>query len=99
MALTVSFSVTIVSPFFRAVIVTCHMPPEPRSPLPSYNPPPLSVPLMTVFISAIFIDGIAGMKKMMVTSALGIGCPVFSVSLTRTVLVPFFARVRDLWST
>jgi hypothetical protein len=46
---------------------------------------------MTVFISAIPIDGIAGMKKVTVTSALEIGCPLSSTSLMRTVLVPFCA--------
>src|SRR5262249_10487631 len=39
-ALTVKCFVPITRPFCRAVIVTCHEPPEPRFPLPSYKPPP-----------------------------------------------------------
>src|SRR3977135_572373 len=60
-ALTVSCLLAIVSPFCRARMVTCQVPPEPRSPLPSYMPPPLSLALMTVFIAAIPIVGIAAM--------------------------------------
>ena len=42
-ALTVKCLLTMVCPFCVAVMVTCHVPPEPRSPLPSYIPLPLSV--------------------------------------------------------
>src|SRR6266851_4148486 len=59
-ALTVSCLLAIVCPFCWARIVTCQVPPEPRSPFPSYIPP-LSVVLMTVFIAAIPIAGIAAM--------------------------------------
>src|SRR6266446_686725 len=58
-ALTVSCLLAIVCPFRCARIVTCQVPPEPRSPLPSYIPPPFSVAFMTVFIAAIPIAGIA----------------------------------------
>jgi len=43
------------------VTVTCQVPPEPRSPLPSYSPLPLSAALITVFIAAIPMAGIAAM--------------------------------------
>src|SRR5882762_1791574 len=86
-ALTVSFLIASVSQFFFAVSVTCHIPPEPRSPAPSYVPAPLSVPLMTVFISGMFIDGMAAMRKVVVTSAPEIGLPSESVNLTFTVLL------------
>src|SRR5882724_4628081 len=60
-ALTVSCLLAMVWPFCWARMVTCQVPPEPRSPLPSYIPPPLSLALMTVFIAAIPIAGIAAM--------------------------------------
>src|SRR5207253_2335184 len=74
-----------------AVTVTSHMPAEPRSPLPSYIPSPLSAPLITVFISGMFIAGIAAIKKVAVTCAPAIGLPAGSVNLTRIVLLPFCA--------
>jgi len=46
---------------------------------------------MTVFIAGMFIDGMAAMKKVTVTSAPEIGFPSGSVNLTRTVLLPFWA--------
>src|ERR1700694_4100076 len=52
-ALSVSCLLAIVCPFCCALMVTCQVPPEPRSPLPSYTPPPLSLASMTVFIEAI----------------------------------------------
>src|SRR6266481_5568209 len=61
LALTVSCLLAIVSPFCWARTVTCQVPPDPRSPLPSYMPPPLSPALMTVLIAAIPIAGIAAM--------------------------------------
>src|SRR6266478_8142447 len=87
-ALSVSCLLAIVCPFCCALMVTCQVPPEPRSPLPSYNPPPLSLALMTVFIEAIPIAGIAAIKKVTVTFAPAIGFPSCSVSFTRTVLLP-----------
>src|SRR5438552_3708948 len=61
MALSVSCLLAIVCPFCLALTVTCQVPPEPRSPLPSYMPPPLSLALITVFNAAIPIAGIAAM--------------------------------------
>src|SRR2546423_984373 len=87
-ALSVSCLFAIVCPFCCARMLTCHVPPEPRSPLPSYIPPPLSVALMTVFIAAIPIAGIAPMKKVTVTFAPPIGFPSWPVSFTRTMLLP-----------
>src|SRR6266568_8365902 len=58
-ALTVNCLLTIVCPLCWARMVTCQVPPEPRSPLPSYVPPPLSVAFMSVFIAAIPIAGMA----------------------------------------
>src|SRR5947209_8785504 len=60
-ALSVSCLLAIVCPFCSALMVTCQVPPEPRSAFPSYSPPPLSVALITVFIAAIPIAGIAAM--------------------------------------
>src|SRR5580704_4834921 len=88
-ALTESCLFAIVWPFCCAVIVTCHVPPDPRAPLPSYIPPPLSLAWTTVFIAAIPIAGIAAMKKVMLTCAPAIGFPAESVNLTRTVFTPF----------
>src|SRR5580700_322551 len=87
-ALSVSCLLAIVCPFSCALMVTSQVPPEPRSPLPSYMPPPLSPALMTVFIAAIPIAGIAAMKKVTVTFAPAIGFPSCPVSFTRTVLPP-----------
>src|SRR5439155_23327983 len=87
-ALSVSCLLAIVRPFCWALTVTCQVPPEPRSPLPSYIPPPLSVALMTVFIAAIPIAGIAAIKKVTVTFAPVIGFPSWPVSFTRTMLLP-----------
>src|SRR6266403_5282449 len=87
-ALTVSCLLAIVCPFCCALMVTCQVPPEPRSPLPSYIPSPLSLALMTVFIAAIPIAGIAAMKKVTLTFAPAIGCPSLPVSFTRTMLLP-----------
>ena len=87
----VSFFVAMVWPFFCAVIVTCHNPPEPRSALPSYIPAPFSVVFVVVFIAAIPMSRMAGIKNVTVTAAPVIGCPVASVNLTSTVLVPFCA--------
>src|SRR5438128_9501445 len=87
-ALSVSCLLAIVCPFCCALMVTCQVPPEPRSPLPSYIPPPLSLALMTVFIAAIPIAGIAAMKKVTVTFAPLIGFPSLPVSFTRTMLLP-----------
>src|SRR6266849_3115647 len=87
-ALSVSCLLAIVCPFCCAPTVTCQVPPEPRSPLPSYMPPPLSLALMTVFIEAIPIAGIAAMKKVTVTFAPVIGFPSWPVSFTRTTLLP-----------
>src|SRR6266566_5044436 len=58
-ALTVTCLLPIVCPLCWARMVTCQVPPEPRSPLPSYVPPPLSVAFMSVFIAAIPIAGMA----------------------------------------
>lgn len=91
LAVMLSFLVAMICPLCRAVTVTCHIPPEPRSPWPSYIPAPLSVLFTTVFIAAIFIEGIAGMKNVTVTSAPEIGCPAGPVNLTWTLLVPFCA--------
>lgn len=60
-ALIVSFLSAAIWPPLRAVIVTCHVPPEAKSPLPSYVPSRLSVALTTVRIAAMPIEGIAGM--------------------------------------
>src|SRR5580704_2813479 len=87
-ALTVSCLLAIVCPFCCARMVTCQVPPEPRFPLPSYIPPPLSLALMTVFIEAISIAGIAAMKKVTVTFAPAIGLPSCPLSFTRTMLLP-----------
>src|SRR6266849_9338366 len=87
-ALSVSCLLAIVCPFCCALTVTCQVPPEPMSPLPSYIPPPLSLALMTVFIAAIPIAGIAAMKKVTVTFAPVIGFPSLPVSFTRTMLLP-----------
>src|SRR5712672_278350 len=87
-ALSMSCLLAIVCPFCCALMVTCQVPPEPRSPLPSYIPPPLSLALMTVFIEAIPIAGIAAMKKVTVTFAPVIGFPSWAVSFTRTMLLP-----------
>src|SRR5439155_7493079 len=87
-ALSVSCLLAIVCPFCCALTVTCQVPPEPRSPLPSYTPPPLSLALMTVFIAAIPIAGIAAMKKVTVTFAPVIGFPSWPDSFTRTMLLP-----------
>src|SRR6266481_7243346 len=81
-ALIVSCLLAMVCPFCCAVTVTCQVPPEPRSPSPSYIPSPLSVALMTVFIAAIPIAGIGPMKKVTVTLAPAIGCPSWPVSFT-----------------
>src|SRR4029077_8859870 len=86
-ALSVSCLFAIVCPFCCALMVTCQVPPEPRSPLPSYIPPPLSLASMTVFIEAIPIAGIAAMKKVTVTFAPAIDCPSGPVSFTRTMLL------------
>src|SRR6266481_3151778 len=74
-ALTESCLFAMVCPFCCAVIVTCHVPPEPRTALPSYIPPPLSLAWTTVFIAAIPIAGIAAMKKVTLTCAPAIGFP------------------------
>src|ERR1700687_4749635 len=87
-ALSVSCLFAIACPFCSALMVTCQVPPEPRSPLPSYIPPPLSLALMAAFIEAIPIAGIAAMKKVTVTFAPAIGCPSGTVNFTRTVLLP-----------
>src|SRR3977135_201895 len=87
-AFKVSCLLAIVRPFCCALTVTCQVPPEPRSPLPSYIPPPLSLALMTVFIEAIPIAGIAAMKKVTVTFPPVIGFPSWPVSITRTILLP-----------
>src|SRR5579859_6197645 len=87
-AFTVSCLFTMVRPFCCAVIVTCHVPLEPSSPLPSYRPASLSEQLTTVFIAAIPIAGMAGMKKLTVTCAPVIGAPLSSVSFTRKMLLP-----------
>src|SRR6266481_65339 len=87
-AFKVSCLLAIVRPFCCALMVTCQVPPEPRSPLPSYIPPPLSLALMTVFIEAIPIAGIAAMKKVTVTFPPVIGFPSWPVSFTRTMLLP-----------
>src|SRR5439155_9801747 len=58
-AFTVICLLAIVCPFCCARMLTCQVPPEPRSPFPSYIPLPLSVALITVFIAAIPIAGIA----------------------------------------
>src|SRR6266436_707741 len=87
-ALSVSCLLAIVCPFCCALMVTCQVPPEPRSPLPSYVPLPLSLALMTVFIEAIPIVGIAAMKNVTVTFAPVIGFPFWPVSFTRTMLLP-----------
>src|SRR5258708_7443078 len=87
-ALSVSCLLAIVCPFCCAPTVTCQVPPEPRSPLPSYTPPPLSVALTTHFIAAIPIAGIAAMKKVTETFAPTIGLPSCPVSFTRTMLLP-----------
>src|SRR6202047_816242 len=87
-ALSVSCLFAMVCPFCCALMVICQVPPEPRSPLPSYIPPPLSLALMTVFIAAIPIAGIAAMKKVTVTFAPVIGFPSWPVSFTRTMLLP-----------
>src|SRR6266849_3622564 len=89
-ALSVSCLLAIVCPFCCALTVTCQVPPEPRSPLPSYTPPPLSLALMTVFIEAIPIAGIAAMKKVTVTFAAVIGFPSCPVNFTRTILLPLW---------
>src|SRR6266849_4018273 len=60
-ALIVSCLFAMICPFRCTLTVTCQLPPEPRSPLPSYTPSPLSAALMTVFIAAIPIAGIAAM--------------------------------------
>src|SRR5437660_7423723 len=87
-ALSVSCLLAIVCPFCCALMVTCQVPPEPRSPLPSYIPPPLPLALITVFIEAIPMAGIAAMKKVTVTFAPAIGLPPCPASFTRTVLLP-----------
>src|SRR5438477_746065 len=84
-ALSVSCLLAIVCPFCCALTVTCQVPPEPRSPLPSYIPPPLSLALITVFIAAIPMAGIAAMKKVRLTFAPMIGFPSCPVSFTRTM--------------
>src|SRR2546426_11256268 len=98
-ALSVSCLLAIVCPFCCALTVTCQVPPEPRSPLPSYIPPPLSLALMTVFMAAIPIAGIAAMKKVTVTLAPAIGFPSCPVSFTRTVLLPLCGGVGSVVSS
>ena len=49
------------SPFFWTVMATCHVPPEPREPLPSYKPLPLSVSFAVVFIAPMLIAAIEAM--------------------------------------
>src|SRR5207245_10437739 len=85
-ALSVSCLLAIVCPFCCALMVTCQVPPEPRSLLPSYNPPPLSLALMTVFIEAIPMAGIAAIKKVTVTFAPASGFPSCPVTFTRAML-------------
>src|SRR6202047_1254071 len=87
-ALSVSCLLAIVCPFCWTLMVTCQVPPEPRSPLPSYIPPPLLLASMTLFIAAIPIAGIAAMKKVTVTFAPVIGFPSWPVSFTRAMLMP-----------
>src|SRR5207248_8000497 len=58
-AFTLICFVAMTCPFFWAEIVTCHVPPEPSEPVPSYTPPPLSVILLVVFIAAMPMAGIA----------------------------------------
>src|SRR5437660_7123744 len=60
-ALSVSCLLAIVCPFCCALMVTCQVPPELRSTLPSYMPPPLSLAVITVLIAAIPIADIAAM--------------------------------------
>src|SRR2546430_12221111 len=62
-ALSVSCLLAIVCPFCCALTVTCQVPPEPRSPLPSYIPLPFSLALIPVFMAAIPIAGIAADRK------------------------------------
>src|SRR5258708_8708633 len=57
-AFTRNCFVAITWPFFWTEMVTCHVPPEPSEPLPSYMPLPLSVSLAVVFIAAMPIAGI-----------------------------------------
>src|SRR5260370_33599518 len=87
-ALSVSCLFAIVCPLCCALMVTCQVPPEPRSPLPSYIPPPLSLALMTVLIAAIPIAGIAAMNKATDTFPPVIGFRSWPVSFTRTILLP-----------
>src|SRR5207302_803898 len=87
-AFKVNCLLAIVRPFSCALMVTCQVPPEPRSPLPSYIPPPLSLVLMTVFIAAIPISGIPAMKNVTFTFTPAIGFPSGPVSFTRTMLLP-----------
>src|ERR1700749_2515575 len=51
-AFTRNCFVAITGAFFGTEMVTCHVPPEPSEPLPSYMPLPLSLSLVVVFIAA-----------------------------------------------
>src|ERR1051326_8076716 len=88
-ALTRSCFVASVCPFFCAEIVTCHGPPDCRTPLPSYRPFPASFSFDVVVMAAIPIDGIAGIKNVTETAAPGTGVPFARLSFTRMVLLPF----------
>src|SRR6185312_9292010 len=88
-ALMVSCLWAIVCPLWIARMVTCHVPPESRSPAPSYIPFPVPFALITVFIAAIPIAGIAAIKNVTVTFAPTLGLPSCVVSFTHSISSAF----------
>ncbi|MBZ5696553.1 MAG: insulinase family protein [Acidobacteriia bacterium] len=75
-------------PPFRAKMVTCHVPPLPSWPEPSYVPLPFSDRFTTVRMAGIPMSGIAGMKNVTVTLASETAAPAGSASFTRNTLLP-----------
>src|SRR3954454_6057400 len=75
-------------PSLRAVIVTCQEPPDSRTPVPSYSPPPRPVSFAVVVMAAMPMAGIAGIKKVTVTSAPSIAALAGPESFTWKTLLP-----------
>src|SRR5450755_4556686 len=78
LALIWVWKVAIVLPSLVAVAMTFHDPPDWTWPLPMYMPP-ISDRSKELRISGIFMEGMAGMMRVTVTFAPGIGFPAESV--------------------
>ena len=88
-------------PFLRASTVTFHVPDIGAWPLPTYiRLPAFHASSQELFISGMFIEGIAGMISVTVTRASAIGLPAASVSVTRNWLSsPAFMGFGSEWKS